>query len=472
MKTITKSTILILLSFGLAQAQINQKWIQLGTGLNKNQTSQPSMAFDRNGNLFLAYTDQSTPQNKATLKKFDGQTWTTISSQFTPGQAQFIKLQLDSADVPYVAFQEPHPVTKKITVMKYNGTGWDTIGARGFATADFNNPELSFSINRSNNMLVIAYRENTTGKASVKLFPPSSSAWMQNGNASMTEGDATKLTLSSQGDYLAFSNGFRGGKLSVIKPGAGGAWVYVGDTVLSVGVPDYINLNRYVNISSGAYGIAYKDLSDNKAYLKVANDNNNIWGNVNNSALSDGAANYVSLAQKRSGLFNGNLYCGYADVTSAGNATVKKSHASVANGHTLVGKQGFTDTLGIFASAFYTTLGIDNQDSLYLAAQSINEYVVFKYRSVDLNLTGVTKHTTIAAFSVFPNPSNNVVTISNSEELIQSIKLISLDGKIVYENTSLNEETFSFDVSMYHAGLYFIEVQHDGKISRTKFIKE
>ncbi|WP_317898722.1 T9SS type A sorting domain-containing protein [Aurantibacillus circumpalustris] len=451
------------------KAQISQKWLQLGTGTPKNQTSQPSMAFDRHGNLFLAYTDQSTPQNKATLKKFDGQTWTTLSNNFTPGQAQFIKLELDTAGVPYVAFQEPYPVTKKISVMKYNGTGWDTVGIRGFATADFNNPEISMNIDFNNN-IQLAYRENATGKASVISYYGIN--WSFVNSANITEGDATKLSMAARGShyYLAFSNGHRGGKLSVITQTIGGAWVYVGDTTLSTGPVDYITCKIFGGTNNVFTGITFKDLSDDKAYLLSKTDFG-IWSNVNSTPQSEGTANYVCLAKKRTEPFNGKYYCGYADGTSGGNATVKQSHATVANGVSLVGKKGFTDTLGIFAGAFYATMGIDKYDSLYIAVQSFNEYVVFKYRSINLNLAGIPQSNFNAQISIFPNPSNGHITTSIDNSLPYSMKLFNLDGKVLFENHSEKGEDLTIDISNKTNGVYYIEIKQNDKLTRTKVIK-
>lgn len=468
MKTTLITGLLLLLSLTTSKAQTSQKWLKLGSGTPKNLTSQPSMAFDRYGNLFLAYTDQSSSANKATLKKFDGQTWTTLSSQFTPGQAQFVTLALDTGDVPYVAFQEPHPVTKKITVMKFTGTGWDTIGVRGFATADFNNPELSFVIDYNNNMYV-AYRENASGKASISRY--FGVAWSNTNSTDITEGNATKLKLSIYGSYgyLAFSNGHRNDKLSVITQTLGGSWVYVGDTTLSTGPVDYINCKRFVGISSGYHVVTYKDLNDGKAYYRTKLDNA-IWSN--STPFSDGLANYLSLGAKRAGYFDGNFYCGYADGTSSGNATVRKIHVSVPTSSSTVGKQGFTDTLGVFAGAFYATLGMDKYDSLYMAVQSFNEYVVFKYRSLNQNTTGMSEDVLKEkVISVFPNPSNGDVIVRTNLPGTKHVRVLGIDGRSILEKQEDAYET-ELNISSFSPGLYLVEIEASGKYLRTRLIRE
>jgi hypothetical protein len=376
MKLITKLSLLVLFSLSCMKAQVIQKWLQIGTGFPKNLTSMPAMTFDKNGHLFLVYTDQSNSMNKPTLKKFDGQTWNTLSSQFTQGQAMFLKIDLDSAGMPYVAFQEPHPVTKKITVMKFNGTAWDTVGARGFATADFNNPELTFCINRTNNMPCIAFRENSSGKASVMLFTGTN--WTYNGGAGLTQSDATKLSLSCQGAvcFLAFRNGAKGDKLSVIGDNGGGGWTYQGDTVLSVGIPDYINCRRYLGSTSNFVGLAYKDANDNKAYLKIRYGNSNTWQQAGNVPLSDGIAHHITLAQKREQIQNDHLYCGFTDALVSGNATVTKFIASnPAATYTVVGKKGFTTRLVYLRAPFMLLLESINKIACTLSGnRSVNTW--------------------------------------------------------------------------------------------------
>jgi len=461
-----KTKLLITLFFTaiILKGQIAQKWLQLGTGLSKNSTFMPSMAFDRHGNLYLAYTDQSTPQNKATLKKFDGQNWSTVSNQFTPGQAQFVTLVLDTGDMPCVAFQEPYPVTKKITVMRYNGTSWDTIGGRGFALAHFNNPELSMRIDQNNNYWV-AYREDATGKASIarNLFGLS---WTTSNSMNVTQGDATKLCYDYVGSFLAFSNGAKGGKLSIITPTIGGSWVYVGDTTLSTGAVDYITIRRFANVGGFVSVITYKDLSDGKAYF--------IKAGVGASApipISNGVANYVNLPALSYDSYDGNIYCAYADGNQSGNATVKKVNVAAPSGTISVGKEGFTDTLGIFAAAYYSTMGIDNQDSLYLAVQSMNEYVVFKYRNVNTNPTGLIEHKQSEGILVFPNPAEDKIVLSTVISEPGVVRFYDMYGRLMHEQDRINGEQTVLDCSYLSPGTYFIEFSSKAGTKRKIFLK-
>ncbi|WP_196885258.1 T9SS type A sorting domain-containing protein [Aureivirga sp. CE67] len=72
-------------------------------------------------------------------------------------------------------------------------------------------------------------------------------------------------------------------------------------------------------------------------------------------------------------------------------------------------------------------------------------------------------------FSIFPNPSNNILNIkSNVNQEIESLKIISIRGNVVKE---IKENTSSIIISDLTNGMYFIEAEIDGKIMRKKFIK-
>ena len=67
---------------------------------------------------------------------------------------------------------------------------------------------------------------------------------------------------------------------------------------------------------------------------------------------------------------------------------------------------------------------------------------------------------TIAKFSIYPNPVSHEITISliDTEENIQKIKIIDLVGKIVLEKT-LNEKKATLNVADFPKGLYIISVE-------------
>ena len=74
--------------------------------------------------------------------------------------------------------------------------------------------------------------------------------------------------------------------------------------------------------------------------------------------------------------------------------------------------------------------------------------------------------------SVFPNPANGQVSLTSGKPLTDaSFKLMTVAGQIVMEKKEIAGSTFNFDVSEQAAGIYFIEINNAGVISRTRFVK-
>lgn len=74
--------------------------------------------------------------------------------------------------------------------------------------------------------------------------------------------------------------------------------------------------------------------------------------------------------------------------------------------------------------------------------------------------------------SVFPNPASGYVNLVSGKPLTDAtFKMVNLAGQIVMEKKEIAGNTFVFDVSEHAAGIYFIEINNSGNISRTRFVK-
>jgi hypothetical protein len=78
-----------------------------------------------------------------------------------------------------------------------------------------------------------------------------------------------------------------------------------------------------------------------------------------------------------------------------------------------------------------------------------------------------------SAISVSPNPTRESITITALDGgSIKSIVIASIEGKVVYLNTTLNSSEFQLDATSYKNGIYMLTVETlDGKIVRQKLIK-
>ena len=89
----------------------------------------------------------------------------------------------------------------------------------------------------------------------------------------------------------------------------------------------------------------------------------------------------------------------------------------------------------------------------------------------NISTVGMNEKTTISFFQVYPNPSNGLVTISSTlSSAPGSVKVYDLTGQLIL-NTELKEKTNQIDLSGYSNGIYLLELEQNGALSRTRLIK-
>jgi adenine C2-methylase RlmN of 23S rRNA A2503 and tRNA A37 len=92
-------------------------------------------------------------------------------------------------------------------------------------------------------------------------------------------------------------------------------------------------------------------------------------------------------------------------------------------------------------------------------------------RSISLSTMGLADNSN-SLFKLYPNPSQNDVTISisNSSSEIK-YQIIDYSGKIVRENLIQNSKEFTIDISDLAKGLYLIKLKNDENNAIGKLIK-
>lgn len=74
--------------------------------------------------------------------------------------------------------------------------------------------------------------------------------------------------------------------------------------------------------------------------------------------------------------------------------------------------------------------------------------------------------------TVYPNPANNLITVSSNEN-IHSITVINSTGKVLYYFAEVNSEKLSFDISMLKQGIYIVKtIMHNGYEQIEKVLKK
>lgn len=72
--------------------------------------------------------------------------------------------------------------------------------------------------------------------------------------------------------------------------------------------------------------------------------------------------------------------------------------------------------------------------------------------------------------SVFPNPATDVVTVSGLKAN-DNIKLLSIDGKLLLQQTTSGAQSMIVNIAKYKPGTYILQVQNDKEVSQQKIIK-
>ena len=100
------------------------------------------------------------------------------------------------------------------------------------------------------------------------------------------------------------------------------------------------------------------------------------------------------------------------------------------------------------------------------------------WESISITLNGVSKSLTTVdniknlKFSIYPNPSNDVLNIENTNfENIDSIKIMDLNGRLIKHIDSIGHIT-QLNISDFSNGIYTVVLKADGKETIEKFIKK
>ena len=96
----------------------------------------------------------------------------------------------------------------------------------------------------------------------------------------------------------------------------------------------------------------------------------------------------------------------------------------------------------------------------------------FAIRMVLNNNLAIEENILKTSFSVYPNPSNGVFTVSSDEANTYTVEVINILGEIVSVKTIEGIINETFNISNYNAGLYFVKLSNESSENIKKiFIK-
>jgi hypothetical protein len=85
-----------------------------------------------------------------------------------------------------------------------------------------------------------------------------------------------------------------------------------------------------------------------------------------------------------------------------------------------------------------------------------------------------TPESQISQLQLFPNPTENILNLKLSNQPIQEIVVVDLQGRVIFqEHTNGASSNSQIDVSGFINGIYIVQVTSDhGIVSSSKFIKK
>lgn len=112
---------------------------------------------------------------------------------------------------------------------------------------------------------------------------------------------------------------------------------------------------------------------------------------------------------------------------------------------------------------------LDSIDMKYLFYESpcINKVTVYDMKTVtdtlviDVTLTGINSQNNVNSIKIFPNPTNDIIFISNGNYLLMDnykIKIINASSQVIFES-NIDQQEFQIDMSKFgSAGIYFVQI--------------
>lgn len=150
--------------------------------------------------------------------------------------------------------------------------------------------------------------------------------------------------------------------------------------------------------------------------------------------------------------------------TSTGSIDLSVTGGVATFTYSWTGPSGFTATTEDITGLAYGNYTVTVTDK-YCGIATITVFV-------DNDVASKIDENNFNPISVFPNPTTGQVSLTSGKQLTDaSFKLINVAGQVVVEKKKIAGSTFNFDVSEQASGIYFIEINNAGTVSRTRFVK-
>lgn len=86
--------------------------------------------------------------------------------------------------------------------------------------------------------------------------------------------------------------------------------------------------------------------------------------------------------------------------------------------------------------------------------------------------TNTLSENTTTALSLYPNPTENVLTLEGLNPSANTISIVNMNGQVMDRYTTLDTSSFEMNVSNLETGIYFVKINTSNSSETIRFIKK
>ena len=198
-----------------------------------------------------------------------------------------------------------------------------------------------------------------------------------------------------------------------------------------------------------------------RIYNIIADKNGIIWLSANfwssDYILSYDGLNWEKYTPANSGLGSFIYYNGIITVDDNNNKWFISNYGKISK---FDGRNWLNyDNYGLFTNGAPTDFYIDEENILWFATQAGLLKVKEKNYFFDMN-----ENLIFESFIIYPNPTNNIITINSPPEKIKSYYLYNLSGKLLREKHQINDHLFKIDLQKFSNGIYLLKLCFENQV--------
>lgn len=461
-----------------------QSWTQIGSTMNGEA------AFDNSGYSLAMTPDGSTviigaPGNdgafssggQARVYSYNGSNWIQKGIDID-GEAQYESLgdavAIDeSGTIIAVSAIAANSSAGQVKVYEWSGSAWIQKGTYMAGNASSSEFGTSVAMSADGNTIVVGASKDdqaASNAGQVKVFEWSGTDWVQKGSS--LNGDAANdafgqsVDISYDGNTIVIGAPLNlggltnGGQMKVFE-WSGSAWTQKGSDLYGESSADRFGYSVSMdstgtNIAVGAFWNSGN--GSKSGHARVFTWSGSAWTqkgtDIDGEAYDDNSGNAIALngdgtriavgAKGNDGIFGTNAVTGQVRVHSWNGSSWNQV------GSDIDGESG--------SDYFGQAVAISADGDIVAGAAHWNSNNGTS--SGDVRVFGTTTFSSVATIgeskvSVYPNPSSGIFQL-NTQELITSIEIYSVEGKLIHRSSTLN--SYTIDLFAHPAGLYYLSV--------------